>query len=51
MNFVHTPVIKVVGPSTHTDAKGLIKSAIRDNNPVLFLENNFLYRRIKDDVR
>jgi pyruvate/2-oxoglutarate/acetoin dehydrogenase E1 component len=50
MYFVHTPGMKVVAPSTPTDAKGLIKSAVRDNNPVLFLEHKFLYRRIKEDV-
>jgi 2-oxoisovalerate dehydrogenase E1 component beta subunit len=50
MYFVHTPGIKVVAPATPADAKGLIKSAIRDNNPVLFLEHKFLYRRIKDEV-
>ena len=50
MYFVHTPGIKVVAPATPTDAKGLIKSAIRDNNPVLFLEHKFLYRRIKEEV-
>src|ERR1051326_1499902 len=50
MYFVHTPGMKVVAPATPSDAKGLIKSAIRDNNPVLFLEHNFLYRRIKEDV-
>jgi 2-oxoisovalerate dehydrogenase E1 component beta subunit len=50
MHFVHTPGIKVVAPGTPADAKGLIKSAIRDNNPVLFLEHKFLYRRIKEEV-
>src|SRR5205807_7765876 len=50
MYFVHTPGMKVVAQATPADAKGLIKSAIRDNNPVLFLEHKFLYRRIKDDV-
>jgi 2-oxoisovalerate dehydrogenase E1 component beta subunit len=50
MYFVHTPGMKVVAPATPSDAKGLIKSAIRDNNPVLFLEHKFLYRRIKEDV-
>lgn len=50
MYFVHTPGMKVVAPATPADAKGLIKSAIRDNNPVLFLEHKFLYRRIKDEV-
>jgi pyruvate/2-oxoglutarate/acetoin dehydrogenase E1 component len=50
MYYVHTPGMKVVAPATPADARGLIKSAIRDNNPVLFLEHKFLYRRIKDEV-
>src|SRR6266436_5364391 len=50
MHFVHTPGMKVVAPATPSDAKGLIKSAIRDNNPVLFLEHKFLYRRIKEEL-
>jgi 2-oxoisovalerate dehydrogenase E1 component beta subunit len=48
--FVHVPGLKVVCPATAYDAKGLIKSAIRDNNPVVFFEHKALYRRIKEDV-
>ena len=50
MYFVHTPGLKVVCPGTPSDAYGLIKSAIRDNNPVLFFEHKFLYRRIKEEL-
>jgi 2-oxoisovalerate dehydrogenase E1 component beta subunit len=50
MWFVHAPGIKVVCPSGAYDAKGLIKASIRDNNPVIFFEHKYLYRRIKEEV-
>ncbi|MCI0351619.1 MAG: alpha-ketoacid dehydrogenase subunit beta [Acidobacteriales bacterium] len=50
MWFVHTPGLKVVCPGTAYDAKGLIKASIRDNNPVIFFEHKYLYRRIKEDI-
>ena len=40
----HIPGVKVVAPSTPADAKGLLKAAIRDNNPVIFYENKLLYK-------
>lgn len=48
--FHHFPGLKIVAPSTPADAKGLMKAAIRDNNPVLYMEYKYLYRRIKGDV-
>src|SRR5438046_3476243 len=50
MWFVHNPGLKVVCPATAYDAKGLIKASIRDNNPVVFFEHKYLYRRIKGEV-
>ncbi|MEJ2684131.1 MAG: alpha-ketoacid dehydrogenase subunit beta [Candidatus Sulfobium sp.] len=48
--FCHMPGIKVVVPSTPSTAKGLLKSAIRDPDPVVFLESTRVYRQIKEDV-
>jgi len=48
--YAHTPGLKVICPATARDAKGLMKAAIRDNNPCLFFEHKFLYRRIKEEL-
>ena len=48
--FAHTPGLKVLCPGFPSDAKGLLKSAIRDDNPVVFLEHKWIYRRIKEVV-
>lgn len=45
--FLHTPGLKIAYPATVEDAKGLLKAAIRDEDPVLFFEHKYLYRRIK----
>lgn len=48
--FTHVAGLKVVQPSTPYEAKGLLKAAIRDNNPVVYFEHKHLYRRIREDV-
>jgi 2-oxoisovalerate dehydrogenase E1 component beta subunit len=48
--FVHTPGLKVVAPATPADARGLLLSAIRDPNPVLYFENKYLYRSLRGPV-
>lgn len=48
--FFHVPGLKLVAPSTAADAKGLIKAAVRDPNPVLYFEHKYLYRHVKGEV-
>jgi pyruvate/2-oxoglutarate/acetoin dehydrogenase E1 component len=48
--FMNVPGLKIVAPATPTDAKGLLTAAIRDPDPVIYLEHKFLYRRIKEEV-
>jgi pyruvate/2-oxoglutarate/acetoin dehydrogenase E1 component len=48
--FMHAPGLKVVAPATPADAQGLMMSAIRDPNPVVFMEHKHLYRRVKAEV-
>jgi 2-oxoisovalerate dehydrogenase E1 component beta subunit len=48
--FLNVPGLKIVAPATAHDAKGLMTAAIRDPDPVLYLEHKFLYRRVKEDL-
>ena len=48
--FMNVPGLKIVAPGTALDAKGLMTAAIRDPDPVIYLEHKFLYRRIKEEV-
>src|SRR2546428_426884 len=47
---MNVPGLKIVAPGTPTDAKGLMTAAIRDPDPVIYLEHKFLYRRLKEEV-
>ena len=48
--FAHAPGLKVICPAFPSDAKGLLKAAIRDDNPCVFFEHKWIYRRIKEVV-
>ncbi|MBI2681807.1 MAG: alpha-ketoacid dehydrogenase subunit beta [Acidobacteriales bacterium] len=48
--FAHEPGLRVIAPSTPYDAKGMLKAAIRDDNPVIYFEHKKLYRSIKEDI-
>jgi 2-oxoisovalerate dehydrogenase E1 component beta subunit len=48
--FTRVPGLKVVAPATAYDAKGILKSAIRDGNPVVYFEHKRLYRSVKEDI-
>ena len=49
-SFMNVPGLKIVAPGTPKDAKGLLTAAIRDPDPVIYLEHKFLYRRLREDV-